>query len=196
MNNSQATSRRLGSRGTSAAETALFAAVLGGVALCGVDIVNYARTRLKLDEATNNVASLVSGYQQLYLDDFQTFYQLAQQSAGSTNVTGPATLGPGATILTGITNTNGTSMVAWRQQSGGTASSSSIGAVGTAAKLPDNYVVPLNSSVVAVEVIGAVSPWVLSKGWMGTSGPSTLSSITIFQPRAALLSQITSGSRS
>ena len=204
MNHSRTTRRRLGNRGTSTIEFAIFALAITGMVLCGVDIVSYVRVRLKLDEASNSVASLVSGYQDLYKTDFPTFYQMSQQTVGSIDVTGlnvvtgqSFTPSTGATIITAITNPSGVPTVAWQRQIGNPSFTSSIGgAVGAAAtKIPDNYVVPQGSSVIAVEVIGTVSVWVLSKNWVGNSGPSTLNSIALLQPRASLLSQINPGDR-
>ncbi len=204
MNHSQTTRRRLDSRGVTTIEFAIVALAIVGMVLCGADIVNYARVRLKLDEASNSVASFVSGYHELYSADFPTFYQMSQQTVGSIDVTGlnvvtglDVTPSTGATIITGITNSSGVPTVAWQQQKGNSTFKSSIGgAVGAAAtNIPDNYVVPKGSSVIAVEVFGTVSVWVLSKSWVGTSGPSVLSSLVLLQTRAAPLSTITQGNR-
>lgn len=195
MKRSQQTRRRLDDRGAGAVEFAFFSTMVVGLLVGGIDVVNYARARLKLDEVSNVTASLVSTYQQLYANDFPTLFQVAQQTAGGLDVTKSY----GATIITGITNSNGTPVVAWRQRkSDNTALVSALGAVGSApSNLPDGYVVPVGSSLVAVEVFGSVQPWVLRRllGYTATGGLSTLGSITLFQPRSALLSQVNSGSR-
>ena len=192
MNHSRASRRHLGNKGTSTVEFAAFVTAGIMLMLCGADLVVYLRARLRVDQVSSNLAAYVTTYQQLYDSDFPNLYTLSQQTAGTVDVTGTN----GATVFTGITNPNGTPTIAWRQQKGNSGFTSSIGAVGGAPQnLPDSYVVPAGSSVIAVEVFSSVHPWIYSVGIMGTSGPATLQSITLFQPRAALLSQITPGNR-
>ena len=200
MNRSQAHRRRLGSRGTSSIEFTLFAGVGVGILLCGIDFVNYARARLKLDEASNGTASLVSGYQQLYAGDFAGFFAAAQATVDGFTPNLDVTKTGGDTIITGIVNQNGTTKIAW-QQPANALFASALGGVGaTPTNLPDNYQLPSGSSLVAVEVYANVKPWILSKSFMdwfsgGYVNQATLGSIALFQPRSALLSQVNGGPR-
>lgn len=200
------TSRRLGDQGVSSIEFALSAMVLVGLLVCATDLVNYLRTRLRVDQVSSGMASSITNYQQLYAGDFNDLFNLAQQTAGDidvTHVAGAARPAPpggvypgGATVFTGIANPNGTPVVAWRQRIGDSSYNSDFGAVGSAPqKLPDSYVVPAGSSVIAVEVFTSVRPWVVSFGGAGVAGPTIVQSAALFQPRAALLTQITGGNR-
>jgi len=178
-----------------------------GLGLLGSDVTSYARTRLRIDQVSGSLANNVSTYQQLYASDITDLYTLGQQTAGDIDVTHVAgspkptppggTYTGGATVITGITNPNGTTLIAWRQWTGDSSFMTSglgldLGTVGGAPTLPDGYAVPAGSSVVAVELFSNVKPWVLS---MMSTSSTVLRSTTLFQPRAALLSQITPGNR-
>lgn len=192
MNHSRASRRQLGEKGNSTIEFALF--VMAGLALMlgGADLVNYMRARMQLDQVSSNLAANITTYKQLYAGDFPGLYTLAQQTAGAIDVTSTN----GATVFTGITNPNGTPTIAWRQQTGNASYTSALGGVGgTPQNLPDSYAIPAGSSVIAVEVFSAIHPWIYNVGFTKTPGPATLTSISLFQPRAALLSQITAGNR-
>lgn len=192
MNRSKANLRRLAEKGSSSIEFALFATTGLLLMLCGADLVFYMRARMQLDQVSGNLAANITTYKQLYAGDFPGLYTLSQQTAGNVDVTGA----DGATVFTGITNPNGTPTVAWRQQTGNASFTSALGGVGSVPQnMPDSYVIPAGSSVIAVEVFSSVHPWIFSLGVMGTPGPATLKSISLFQPRAALLSQITAGNR-
>jgi len=159
---------------------------------CGVDFVNYARARLRMDQVSNSMANVVSGYQQLYDGDFPTFGQLSQQTAGTIDVSSSN----GATIFTGITNPKGKPTVAWRKQIGNASFTSDLGPVGGApTNLPDGYVPPVDGSVIAVEIYSSIHPWVLSVTYMGGIGPPTLRSVALFRPRSTTLSTISPGNR-
>lgn len=180
-------------------EFVFFSMLIVPVLLCGTDLISYARNRLTLDKVSNSLASLITGYKDLYDGDFPTLYQVSQQTAGSLDVT----QNNGLTIFTGITNPNGTPVVAWRRHlgnlmSGAINEGSSLGQLyGAPINMPDNYVVPLGNSVVAVEVFSSMQSWtwVLTNQILGKSGQPTLTSLTILQPRSALLSQVSSESR-
>jgi len=206
MNHSAADRRHLGKAGNTSVEFALF--VMAGLLLmlCGADLVVYIRARMRLDQVSGSMAANITTYSQLYSGDFSDLFNLAQQTAGCIDVTHgagtPSSLpctqpySGGATVFTGIYNPNGTPTVAWRQAFGDSSFSSNLGAIGGAPQnMPDSYAVPAGSSVVAVEVFTYVHPWIFSLGLMKTPGPLTLQSTNIFQPRSALLSQITPGNR-
>ncbi len=196
MNHSRASRRQLGEKGSSTIEFALFVTAGMVLMLCGADLVTYMRARMQLDQTSSNLAANITINKQLYVGDFPGLYTLAQQTAGAIDVTNTN----GATVFTGITNPNGTPVIAWRQWTGNDSFMTpllglDLGAVGGAPTLPDSYAVPAGSSVIAVEVFSTVHPWIYSLGFMGTPGSTTLKSISLFQPRAALLSQITAGNR-
>lgn len=192
MNLIRSFNSRLGSRGSSSIEFVLLSLVAVPILLCGIDLVNYARARLTLDEVSNSLASIIAGYKELYVGDFPPLYQVSKETAGSLDVT----QSNGLTVFTGITNPKGTPVVAWRQhvgslKSGDPNDGSSLGPLnGVPTNMPDNYVVPLGSSVIAVEVFSSVHPWVLSELLLKTKGQPILGSITILQPRSALLSLV------
>lgn len=197
MNRSPFFRRRFGNHGSGSLEFALFSGLVVTVLLCGMDLVKYARNRLTLDEVSNSLASLITGYKDLYDSDFPTLYDVSQQTAGRLDVT----LDTGLTIFTGITNPNGTPVVAWRRHRGtlnrgypyNLNEGSSLGPLyGSPTNMPDNYVVPNGSSVVAVEVFSSVQSWTwtLTKEVLGNGSQPTLGSLTMLQPRSALLSQV------
>lgn len=157
------------------------------------DTTNYLRSRMRLDQVSGSIADSVTQYQKLYNDDLAALFQTAQTMAGNVAVSGEK----GATIITGISNTNGTPIIVWRKQTPGNVTyNSDFGLVGAAAaNLPDHYALPKNSSVVAVEVFSAIHPWVLSKQIVGGEGSQVLRSVALFQPRAAQLPQLIAENR-
>lgn len=181
-------SKSLGERAFAPIEFAASVAALVMVLLACADLTFYLRDKMRLDRVASGMGLLVSGYTELYKNDFDGFWQASKTMAGASMPVDGAT---GATILTGIVNSDGKPKVAWRQQTKGSPFTSQFGAVDAPpANLPDNYAVPVGASVIAVEVFTTLSPWVLSKTMMGTSGDPSLRSYALFQPRAALLGQI------
>lgn len=202
MNLTQSIRRCLGSRGSGSIEFAFFSTLAVTVLLCGVDLVNYARNRLTLDEVSNSLASLITGYKDLYEGDFPMLYQVSQQTAGALDITktGGATIFTGIASLTSPENPTGAPRVMWQRQTpaSNTAFLSSFGRPGGApAKMPDNYVVPNGSSVVAVEVFSSVQTWTytLTKDTLGKGSQPITGSLTMLQPRSALLSQVSPETR-
>lgn len=163
------------------------------VLLACADLTFYLRDKMRLDRVASGLGLVLSGYTDLYANDFPGLFQASKVMAGdSLQVDGK----DGATIVTGIVNSAGTPKVAWRQQTAGSSYASQFGAVGAApTNLPDAYAVPTGQSVIAVEVYTSASPWVLSKELMGTLGGQSLRSYALFQPRAALLGVINPGGR-
>ncbi len=68
-------------------EFAFFSILAVTVLLCGTDLIYYARARLTLDKVSNSLASLITGYKDLYDGDFPMLYQVSQQTAGAIDVT-------------------------------------------------------------------------------------------------------------
>jgi len=171
---------------------ALLAPVLVLLMLATTDLVQFLRIKLRLDEVATAMASLVTQNQNLYASDFPIFFTDAQTMAGAVSVTGDL----GATIISGIVNSNGAAIVAWQQKSpGNNTFTSQIGAAGGAATLPGQYTLPAGESLVAVEAYTSATVWVLSARLMGGPGSTSLRSYAVYQPRSVLLSQINSGQR-
>ncbi len=173
-----------------ATEFALLAPLLILLVLGTTDLTNYLRIRLQVDETAAGVANLVTQYSQLYASDFTDIFNAAQLIAGSVAVTGSK----GTTIVTCVVNSGAGPTIAWQQKSPGATYGSRFGAVGAAPTLPDGYVVGSGESLIATEVASATTPWVWSARLLGT-GMAVMRSYALFQPRGALLSQITSGTR-
>ena len=173
-------------------EAGIYGGLLAAICLVGADVVTQVRTRMSLDQVASNLAATVTQYQSLYTNDMAGLFDTAQVMAGSAAVTGA----DGATIITGIKNVGGTTKIDWQQKSPGASTYvSSLGVKGAApANLPDNYAVPLNGSVIAVEVFATVTPWVLSKEIMGNVvGP--MQAIALFQPRSSELPTLVAANR-
>lgn len=186
-------SRPLGDRAFAPLELAAGTAVLAALLFACADFTFYLRDKMRLDRVASGLGLVISGYTDLYANDFPGLFQASKVMAGGTLAVDGK---DGATIVTGIVNSAGTPKVAWRQQTAGSSFTSQFGAVGAApANLPDNYAVPTGQSVIAVEVYTTASPWVLSKELMGAIAGQSLRSYTLFQPRAALLGVINPGGR-
>ena len=189
MSLSRPSGRRLDERGAIAIEVAAFALAGFLFLLAGTDLAFHLRNKLRLDQVSGGMASYVTAQTRLYKGDFPVFFAAAQHMAGSVPVTGEG----GAVIITGVVNLSGAPTVAWRERTGNATITSSLGAVGgPPGNLPDGYVLPAGSSLVAVEAFTQVQPWLLG---VDTLGGPTLRSITLFQPRGAMLSQISAEGR-
>jgi Flp pilus assembly protein TadG len=194
MNLFRPTERFLTSRrGLAAVEFALVAPFIMLLMLAGTDLTIFMRTKMRLDEAATELALVVTQYDKLYDGDFTGLFNAAQTVAGLTQVTGLF----GTTIITGIvTDNNDRQTVAWQRRSAQATFNSQFGAaVGAVPTLPNNYLLPKNSTLIAVEVFTSTSPWVLSASLMGGSGATSLRSYALLQPRLGSLSTITVGNR-
>jgi Flp pilus assembly protein TadG len=183
-----------GRRGVAALEFALVAPFIISLMLVGTDLTIFMRTRMRLDETSTQLALVVTQYSNIYAGDFTGLFNAAQTVAGPTPVTGQF----GTTIITGIvTDNNDRQTIAWQQRSSQATFNSLFGtAVGAVPTLPNTYLMPKNSTLIAVEVFTSASPWVLSASLMGGGGPTTsLRSYALFQPRLGTLSAITAGNR-
>ena len=136
-------------------------------------------------------------YQNLYVSDFtNTTYNLfdtAQTIAGTTPVTGPS----GTTIITGIvTDSSDRQTIAWQKISANPTSTSLFGtALGATPTMPDNYLMPANGTLIAVEVFSPATPFVFSASMMGGAVTTTLRSYTLYQARLGSLATVNSGTR-
>lgn len=191
---------RLGSSwraGVAALEFALCLPVLLLLLLAGVDLALLMQARFRLDQTAFGAGSVITQYKDLYESDLAQgncaapLFVAAQRIAASVPVSGAQ----GATIISGITNPSGVPVIAWQRRCGSLAAASAFGAEGAVPVLPDQFVVPRGTSIVAVEVATAMTAWALSSRFMGGPGASVLSSYSLQQPRTALLSTITAGTR-
>ena len=179
---------RLTDRGVAAIEFAGYAAATAALLLTLTDLAAYLKVRLRLDQVSSSTASNATLYQTLYTDDVDTLAATAQQMAGNMKVTGA----DGATILTGISNINNNYKIVWQAKRTSSAFTSSLGAVGAApSNMPDNLVLPNNTSVIVAEVMTNVT---LNTTKIFT-GAQVLRSLALFQPRAAVLPELVSGNR-
>jgi hypothetical protein len=70
-----------------------------------------------------------------------------------------------------VTDGNDRQTIAWQYRSSQATFNSLFGtAKGSVPNLPNNYLMPKNSILIAVEVFTSASPWVLSASLMGGSG--------------------------
>jgi Flp pilus assembly protein TadG len=194
MNHFRRTKRFLASsRGLAAVEFALVAPFIILLMLTGTDLTIFMRTKMRLDGTATQLALVVTQYDKLYAGDFTGLFNAAQTVAGTTPVTGQF----GTTIISGIvTDNNDRQTIAWQQRSPQATFNSLFGtALGAVPTLPNNYLMPKNSTLIAVEVFTSASPWVLSASLMGGSGATSLRSYALFQPRLGSLSAITAGDR-
>jgi Flp pilus assembly protein TadG len=177
-----------------AVEFALIAPFVVLLMLVGTDLTIFMRTKMRLDETATQLALVVTQYSQLYAGDFTGLFNAAQAVAGTTPVTGQF----GTAIITGIvTDGNDRQTIAWQQRSANATFNSLFGtAAGAVPTLPNNYLMPKNGTLIAVEVFTSASPWVFSSSLMGGRGATTsLRSYALFQPRLGSLSTITAGNR-
>lgn len=179
-------------RGVAAVEFALVAPFLLLALLAGADLSVFIRIQMNLDQTSTEMAQNVTQYSQLYSSDFTALFNASQTLAGTQPVTGLL----GATIITGITTTNGRQTIAWQQRSPSATFTSLFGtAAGATPIMPNNYVVPTGRTLIAVEIFSRASPWVFSAGLMGHSSISSLRSFALFQARLSSLATITQGTR-
>lgn len=180
-------------RGLATVEFALVAPFIMLLMLAGTDLTIFMRTKMRVDETATQIALMVTQYQSLYAGDFTTFFNAAQTVANTTPVTGLL----GATIITGIvTDANDRQTIAWQYKSSQATFTSLFGtATGSTPNLPNSYLMPKNSTLIAVEVFTSASPWVLSASLMGGAGTTSLRSYALFQARLGSLSSVTSGNR-
>jgi Flp pilus assembly protein TadG len=178
--------------GIAATEFALIAPVVLLLMLATADLAGSLRVQMRVDETASELAEVVTQYQQLYAGDFPTLFNAAQQMAGSTPVTGTF----GASIISGIVNAGDGPTIAWQQKSPGVNGfKSQFGSLGSTPTLPDNYSVPAGESLITTEIFTQATAWVLSVHFMGGPGNTVFGAYALFQPRSALLSQITAGNR-
>jgi Flp pilus assembly protein TadG len=181
-----------------AIEFALVAPFILLLMLAGTDLTIFMRTKMRIDEVATEVALMVTQYQNLYVSDFSPpatapLFDAAQIIAGTTPVTGLL----GTTIITGIvTDANDKQTIAWQYQSDQATFTSLFGtAKGSVPTLPNNYKMPINSTLIAVEAFTSASPWVLSASLMGGAGTTSLWSYALYQPRLGSLSTVNPGTR-
>ena len=194
MNRSHRTDRSVGTRrGVAAVEFALVAPFIILLILAGTDLTIFMRTKMRIDETATGVALIVTQYQNLYDSDFTGLFTAAQTVAGTTPVTGLL----GTTVITGIvTDGNDRQTIAWQKRSTQATSNSLFGtAVGSVPRLPNSYLMPKNSTLIAVEVFTSASPWILSATLMGGAGTTSVRTYALYQPRLGSLSTITAGTR-
>jgi Flp pilus assembly protein TadG len=194
MNRSHRTDRSVGTRrGVAAVEFALVAPFIILLILAGTDLTIFMRTKMRIDETATGVALIVTQYQNLYDSDFTGLFTAAQTVAGTTPVTGLL----GTTVITGIvTDGNDRQTIAWQKRSTQATSNSLFGtAVGSVPRLPNSYLMPKNSTLIAVEVFTSASPWILSATLMGGAGTTSVRTYALYQPRLGALSTITAGTR-
>lgn len=194
MSHFRQTERSLGSRrGLAAIEFALVAPFILLLMLAGTDLTIFMRTKMRLDETATQVALAVTQCSELYVSDFTGLFNAAQTVAGTTPVTGLL----GTTIITGIvTDGNDRQTISWQQRSPQATSNSQFGTTpGSVPNLPNNYLMPKNSTLIAVEVVTSTSPWVLSASLMGGAGTTSLRSYALFQPRLGSLAPLKGNTR-
>lgn len=178
-------------RGVATIEFALAAPFILLLMLGGADLTVYLRTAMRVDETATEVAQVVTQYDNLYQGDFTALFNDAQTIAGTTPVTGLL----GATIISGIVNSNGNQTIAWQNRSPSATFSSQFGSVGSVPTLPNNYRLPTGGVLIAVEVATSTSPWVFSARLMPASSIHSVRSFALFQPRLASLATVTAGNR-
>ncbi len=180
-------------RGLAAFEFALVAPFVVLLMLAGTDLTIFMRTKMRIDETATQMAIVVTQFDKLYDGDFTGLFNAAQTVAGTTPVTGQF----GTTIITGIvTDNNDRQTIAWQKRSPQASANSVFGtAAGSVPHLPNSYLMPKNSTLIAVEVFTVASPWVLSASLMGGAGTVTVRSYALYQPRLGSLSTITAGNR-
>ena len=197
MNHSHRTDRSVElQRGVAAIEFALVAPFFILLMLGAADLTFFMRVKMRLEATANQVTLVVTQYENLYDSDFTgTFniFNTAQTIAGTTPVTGLL----GATIVTGIvTDSQDRQTIAWQKRSSQATPVSLFGTVvGSAPVLPNNYLLPANGTLIAVEVFTPATPWVFSASVMGGGVTTTLRSYTLYQPRLGSLATVNTGTR-
>jgi Flp pilus assembly protein TadG len=182
-----------------AVEFALVAPFIILLMLAGADLTFFMRVKMRLEATANQVALVVTQYNDLYVSDFTgtpNLFDTAQTIAGTTPVTGSAA----TTIITGIV-TDGSATprqtIAWQKRSDTRTTPVSLfgTAVGATPTMPDNYVMAKNGMLIAVEVFSPATPLVFSASMMGGAIATTLRSYTLYQARLGTLNPIHSGTR-
>lgn len=173
-------------RGVAALEFAFTAPLFALLMLATADITFFVRMRLRLDTTARTVGQVVTQYNQLHASDFAAIWQAAQLTAGTVSVSGTF----GATIVSGITSSNGKPLISWQQMTGGPGFGSQFGGIGATPTLPGNYVPPSGITVIVVELYTTATPWVFAASVMGGSGTTIVSATTLTQPRIASLASI------
>jgi Flp pilus assembly protein TadG len=191
MNRTRPGARRLADRrGLAGLEFALMAPVLVVLLLGTADLMIWMRTWLRLEQSTSELGELVTQYKTLYTSDFTgVFYPIAMTGVGGASLACTA----GGMVVTGISNTSGTTKVIWQWTSGTCAVSAYSS--GTTSNLPGGYVPPAGVGVIVIELFTTQNAWVFSAGLMKSTGLSSVKSYSVLMPRTGTLPTYTSGTR-
>lgn len=167
-------------RGSATLEIALLAPILLLLLAGTGDVFNHQRLYMRLESASTLVAQMVSQCTNVTSrGDANQFFAHAQAAVGdSADLRGTS---GGAIIISAIGGSGPT--VLWQLRSGNATQPSMIGTPGGPAYLAGGMTVPDGQTLLAVEIYGTSSPYVLSPGLMRSMfGP--LASITVFVSRS------------
>jgi hypothetical protein len=183
--------RTEGRRAIAALEFALVLPILLFLLLAGTDLTIWFINKFRLDNTAQDIGNIVSASQTLSLGAFPASYC----AAGSTSlnyfaiaytIAAPLSVcgSNGATIISGISSTGGTTKMVWQERTGNAAAYPSLfGTPGGALTLPPGYSVPGGHGIITTEVYTGVTPWKFSLFLMGGAGAPSLYAYSIFEPR-------------
>jgi len=179
---------RLGRRGGAAVEFGLIAPALLLLFVSVAEAVAYMRTWFRVDRVAAETVNVATQFDALTCSDISGLFDAAQTIAGTLNVTraNPLPGAGGRTILSAIGGQNGANTLLWQESRGDAEFASQLG---TAATLPDRFIVPTGQTVLVVEAITGDRPWVFGASpavLMTPPGPAR--AIAIMRPRTAQLS--------
>lgn len=162
-------------------ELALLSPVLLMLLAGTADVIGHIRATLRLETASATVAQGIA--QCSRLGSAAGHFSAAQSTLGGLlNLS--ANQGGGAMILSAIQMSGGTPTVTWQVRQGDAGQRSVIGVPGGRATLTDGMTVPAGQTLLAVEVYGQPTSFVLSQGFMRSMfGP--LSGVSVFASRWA-----------
>jgi Flp pilus assembly protein TadG len=171
--------------GVATIEFAVLAPTLLLLALVATDTVNLLRAQMRLDSTALQLGQLVSQCTRIVTPgDTDQFWTYADRIVGELGeVVGSAP--DGAVVISAVGLVSGVNRVRWQVRTGSSTFPSRVGAAGTSPTLPGGYLVPAGQTLFVTEVFLRRESWPLGSSFMSSSGPMTLSGMTMFLSRVA-----------
>lgn len=169
-------------RGALAVETAIALLILSALLMSGVEVTRFVMANQKVDRTSSTVADLVSQAETLTEEDIADLFAAAGFVADPFDIAAN-----GQVIVTSISKTSGNPpAVNWQRAMGAGSGTSTFGAEGGDATLPEGFIVRDGESIVVGETFFDFTPIFTD----GVIGNSTLYNHAILRPRFGKLTEI------
>jgi Flp pilus assembly protein TadG len=169
--------------GAGAIEFAIMLPILVLLLFGVVEVGRFVYLNMKLQNASGNVADIVSRPEQVNAADIQNLFTAAPTLLAPFDATGRLRI-----IVSGVIvpNANDPPEVAWQADSQtGPDADSAVGAVGQSANVPEGLVYNGGEALIVAEVYYDYDPWLF-----GMAGDQRLDKISYFRPRRGTLASL------